>query len=293
MKRIFKTIVIALTATCVLSGCSLVDFSEDCTYYGDVKIRYDWSGLLKGDTKPGEMQTVFYTIGNSAATYSHALKGDTIITGIQEGQYNVLSYNPAEGLTFSEQAGKTVSLPVYRENSKSYTIQAPLLYAAWSDILVQPFESSSCKLVPVSCIQQVMIDFVLIRENLNRDVISLSGELDGVSTYYNLQDMVMGESFACLPYKSIKQPDNNFKANMRVFGLGANSTALNTTSNNLDVSVLLSDGTTYTEAIDLTGTFYGFTSPAIHLTIEIKLSALGMNISLTDWYTVDQGEVEI
>lgn len=293
MKRIFKTILIALTAICILNGCSLVDFSEDCTYYGDVEIRYDWSGLLKGDTKPGEMQSVFYATGNNAASYSHTLRGDTILTGIEEGQYTVLSYNPAEGLTFSEQAGKTVSLPVYRENNKSYTIQAPLLYAAWADILVQPFETSSCKLVPVSCIQQVMIDFVLIKENLDSEVISLSGELDGVSTSYNLQDMVMGESFACLPYKSIKQPDNNFGANMRVFGLGANSTGLITTPNNLGVSILLSDGITYTETIDLTDTFYGFTSPAIHLTVEIRLSALGMNISLTDWYTVDQGKVEI
>lgn len=292
MKRIFKTIVIALTATCILNGCSLVDFSEDCTYYGDVEIRYDWSGLLKGDTKPEEMQTVFYTTGNSAASYSHTLRRDTILTGTQEGQYKVLSYNPAEGLTFSDQA-KTVSLPVYRENNKSYTIQAPLLYAALSDILVQPFETTPCKLVPVSCIQQVMTDFVLIKENLDSDVISLSGELNGVSTCYNLQDMIMGESFACLPFKSVKQPDNNLKANMRVFGLGANSTELNTTPNNLGVSVLLSDGTLYQEIIDLTDTFYGFTSPAIHLTIEIKLSALGMNISLTDWYTVDQGEVEI
>jgi hypothetical protein len=275
------------------TSCSLVDFSEDCTYYGDVNIRFDWSGLLIGDTKPEKMQTVFYATGNNTASYSHTLKGDSVLTGIQEGQYNVLSYNPAEGLTFSEQAGKTINQPVYRENNKKYTIQAPLLYSARSDILVQPFETSSCKLVPISCIQQVRIDFVLIKENLDSEVISLSGELDGVSTSYNLQDMLMGESFACLSYKSVKQPDNNFKANMRVFGLGANSTGLNTPLNTLDVSVLLSDDITYTETIDLTDTFYGFTSPAIHLTIEIRLSALGMNISLTDWYTVDQGEVDI
>lgn len=293
MKRIFKTIAIALAAAFIVSGCSLVDFSEDCTYYGDVKIRYDWSGLLKGDTKPGEMQTVFYATGNSVAGYSYTLKGDTVLTGIQEGQYNVLSYNPAEGLTFSDQAAITASLPIYRENNKSYTIQAPVLYAAKSNVYIQAFETSLLKFYLESCIQQIGIDFVIIKDNLETEVISLSGELDGVSTGYNLSGMLPVDSYAALPFKSIRQKENNFNTNLKVFGLSANTTAYPITGNILGLSLLLSDGTVFNQALDLTETFKSFSSPAIHLTIEIRLSAIGMVVTLTDWYFVNQGEVEI
>jgi hypothetical protein len=300
MKTIFKTIIIPLACCMFLASCSLVDFSEDCTYYGDVKIRFDWSGLLKGDTKPDKMQTTFYgkNVANqmeAGHAYIYTLQGDTLLNDIAEGSYNILSCNPADGISLSNQKGNiTASLPVYRENNKSYTIQAPVLYAGKEKITVQPFETSLLKLQPESCIQQIGIDFVIIRENLDREVISLSGELSGVSTGYSLSGMSPLEAYASLAFKSIRQQENNFNSKLNVFGLSANVMDNDSgIANMLNVSLLLSGGTVYSQDIDLTDTFYGFTSPAIHLTVEIRLSALGINISLTDWYFVDQGEIEI
>jgi len=271
----------------------MIDFSEDCTYYGDVDISFDWSGLLKGDTKPNEMQAVFYTESYPEKIFK--LYGDTLLKEIQEGQYNVLAYNSAEGIsiTGNGKEGVKTSLPVYRQNGKDYTVQAPLLYAAQSDVFAKAFETSHCKLLPQSCTQKIGIDFVVIRENLDSEVINLSGELNGISTGFDLSELTPIDSYAILPFKSTKLQLDNFRTDLQVFGLSANGIKALGSSNKLELSLLMSDGTVFNQYLDLTDTFRGFTSGAIHLTLEIRLSAIGMTVSLTDWYLVDQGEIEV
>lgn len=277
-----------LVISCILlASCSMIDFSEDCTEWGDVEVRFDWSGLLIGDTKPQTMHTAFRS-GNGGEL-SFSLQGDTLLKDMVTGHYQVASYTISEGLAYS---GSVASLPVYSENGKDYTHQAPLLYATNRPLNVVAEQTTLCELRPTSCIQQIGIDFIIIRENMTTQVESLSGDLEGVAIGYDLLAMKALTHYAALPFDADAKGVDRFATNLRVLGLRA-ADSQQSLSNKLNLSLQLTDGTSFREPIDLSGYFKGFTAPSIHITLEIRLSALGMTIMLTDWYTVNQGIIHI
>ncbi|MDP4201136.1 MAG: DUF5119 domain-containing protein [Bacteroidota bacterium] len=274
-------IISSLCLGVLLTSCNLIDFSEKCTYHGNVNVRFDWQNLPTGSAVPKQMRTVFLLDGVPQTAYD--LLGDTLLSSVKAGKYTVLSYNPAMGITIEN---NKASLPVYSKDNTTYTTQAPLLYVAKSDVTVQPFETTLCQLSPKCCTQQINIDFVVIKENINCDLIGLTGELEGVSTGYNLYEGTMKKEFASLPFTSLRLQGNTFTTNLKVFGI-------NSTNNAMTVSLQLSDGAIFTQAIDLKDVFKNFTAPAIQLSLEIHLTGLGMTIDLADWHLVNQGYLEL
>lgn len=292
MKKI--RILFSVISCMLLASCSLIDFSEDCTYTGNVEVKFDWSNLPEGDKVPQLMDTRFY--GKSIPHFGYLLRGDTLLRGIAAGRYEVTVYNRSEGLEYTGLENietAKAQLPVSEQNGNLYTLQAPLLYAANTDIQVLADQTGSCLLYPKSCTRQVFINFILIKEGFDSDVESISGELSGVATGYSFSQKEAVRSSAILPFTSRKITDNNFLAELRVFGMNPNEEGLSEIAKDLELSVSMADKRIFSEHFSLTEIFKDFRSASMYLTLEIRLTAMGMSISITDWHTVDWGEIEL
>lgn len=294
MKKRIKIVCIVLSGLLLFSGCSMIDFSEDCVYNGNVEVRFDWSNLLEGDKQPELMDTRFYT--PALPVRSFMLRGDTLLAEIVADQYQVLAFNAVKGVDFiglgNIQTAKA-QLPVTEKGGKNYTGQAPLLYAAKTDIQVQPYTSAVCELIPKSCIRQVFADFIVINEGFDSNVESISGELSGVATGYSFAEMEAIRSEAWLGFDCIKKKANNFNTSLRVFGMNPTLEGADEITKTMNLSLFMSDGRSFNESIELTRLFSQFTTASMYLIIEIRLSPMGVKISITDWYTVDQGKIEL
>lgn len=292
MKKI--RILFSVISCMLLVSCTLIDFSEDCTYTGSVEVKFDWTNLLEGDKIPHLMDTRFY--GQSIPHFGYLLGGDTLLSEIPAGRYEVTAFNQAEGLEFAglenTETAKAL-LPITEKEGKLYIIQTPLLYAANTNVQVLADQTSSCQLNPKSCIRQVFINFIVIKDGFDSDVESISGELSGVATGYSFSQMEAVRSSAILPFTSRKITYNNLLAELRVFGMNPDEEGLSEITKDLELSVCMEDNQVFSEQFNLTEIFKDFRSASIYLTLEIRLTAMGMKISITDWYTVDQGVIEL
>jgi hypothetical protein len=63
--------------------------------------------------------------------------------------------------------------------------------------------------------------------------------------------------------------------------------------NLLDIALQTSDGNIYKESIDLTNVLNSFTTRIIHITIQIRLGLMGMNVEVTGWDISDGGSIEL
>ncbi len=288
MKQIVKTIFTTVLCLSLVSSCNLIDFEEDCFYTGDVEVIFNWQLLHKGDEKPDLMQTIFYPDNSALASY--LLSGDTLLTGLAAANHEVLAYNRPQGITFHEtdcSCSAYASLDTYTNAGKIYTQNAPKLYAAKREILVPAFERTQCVLAPKPCFQQVFIDFVIIRRNVDTVIESLTGELSGVATSYSFGDMQAMPNEAHLAFTTKETETDNYAAAMRILGMCPG------VSRNLDISLSLAGDRDYRQILDLTGVFENFTAPAIYLTIEIYLTNAGISLSIADWRTGEGGNIDI
>ena len=76
--------ILSLICCMLMASCNLIDFSEDCTYYGDVELKPDWSVLAKDETKP--LLTDIYLL-SPQRNYTYSITSDTLVTGIQAVSY--------------------------------------------------------------------------------------------------------------------------------------------------------------------------------------------------------------
>lgn len=289
-----KIRILFLVISCMLlTSCSLIDFSENCTYSGNVEVRFDWSNLLEGDKVPEWMDARFY--GQSTPLLNYNLSGDTLLTGIPAVRFEVTAFNRTKGLDYTGlenfQTAK-VQLPISEKDGKLYTVQAPLLYAAKTDIQVQAYTSTVCELIPKSCIRQVFVNFIIINDGFS-EVENISGELSGVATGYSFYQKEAIRSSAILPFTSRKIRDNNYLTELQVFGMNPNEEGLAQIPKYLKLSLSMADKRIFSENFSLTEVFKDFKSASMYLTLEIRLTAMGMKISIADWYTVDQGIIEL
>lgn len=271
-----------------LGGCNLIDFEEDCSYRGDVRVIFDWQHLIEGDDRPEEMFTTLYP--DNSALSSYLLTGDTLLTSLAATRHDVLAYNRPENITFHDTdcpCTAYAALSTYTQDEKAYTVNAPALYAARRDITIPAFGETDCVLTSKPCFQQVYIDFVVIRSNMDEGVENLSGELSGVATRYSLDGMQAMEGEAILPFGTQKTGTDKYLAAMRCLGISAQA------ANLLDIELLLTGGSRYESRLDITHLLENFTAPTIYLTIEIRLSHLGVSMSIADWYTGEGGHIEL
>lgn len=288
--------VLSLICCMLMASCNLIDFSEDCTYYGDVEIRPDWSALAKDEIKP--LLTDIYLL-SPQRNYTYSITADTLVTGIQAVSYKVLACNAygLENVTFSGMdcpETAQAQLSTYEENSRLYTLQAPALYAANVDLTVVPFERVVSEPVLKPATRQINIDFVVV-DNSGVGVRAISGELSGIAYRYGFKDLDALESSAWLAFDSKldSEKKNLFSSSLKVFGVNPNKQATGRINNLLDIALQTSDGNIYKESIDLTGVFSGFTTRIIHITIEIRLGLMGMQVEVTGWDVSDGGIIEL
>lgn len=278
---------------CMLfASCSLIDFSEDCIYDGNIDIRFNWNYLLEGDRKPEVMDTWIYT---SHVKYC-SLYGDTVLTKIQEGLHKVLTLNGTQEMELTgmeDMNTAVVMLPVILKDNKTYIGQAPLLYADRKEVLVQAGKTSPCEFIPRSCVQQVIIDFVIPDNGIALKVERITGELSGVQTGYSFKDMRAVPSEAFLTYNARKTKTGIFRSSNFVFGMNPQKGSGYHAENLLQVGLWLSDDSYHDTTIDLTWQFDGFLSPIIHITLEVRLGLMGMETVITSWETGDGGNIEI
>lgn len=290
MKKLVKTIFTTVLCLSLVSACNLIDFEEDCFYTGDVEVIFNWQQLHKGDGKPDLMQTIFYPDNSALASY--LLSGDTLLTGLAATNHEVLTYNRPQGISFHETdcpCTAYAAINTYTDAGKVYTQNAPKLYAAKREILIPAFERTQCVLALKPCFQQVFIDFVIIRNNTDAGIESLTGELSGVATGYSFGDMQAMQSQAYLGFgaKETETETDKYAAAMRVLGMCPG------VSKNLDIHLSLAGDRDYRQNLDLTGVFENFTTPAIYLTIEIYLTNAGISLSIADWRTGEGGNIDI
>lgn len=288
--------VLSLICCMLLASCSLIDFSEDCTYYGDVEIRPDWSALAKDETKP--FLTDIYLL-SPQRNYTYSITSDTLVTGIQAVNYKVLAFNSyqLENISFSgmdcpNTANAEVS--TYEKDGRLYALNAPAFYTVNTNLSIIPFESVICELVLQSAVRQINIDFVVV-DNTDMGVRGISGELSGIAYRYGFKDLDAMESSAWLAFGSeINEEKNNvFSSSLKVFGVNPDKQFAQRTDNLLDIALQTSDSNIYKETIDLTNLFSGFTTRIINITIEIRLSLMGMEVDITGWNVSDGGIIEL
>ena len=288
--------ILSLICCMLMASCSLIDFSEDCTYYGDVEIRPDWSGLEKGDTKP--LLTDIYLL-SPKRNYMYSIVSDTLVTGIQAVSYKVLACNAfgLENISFSGMDCPEMAqaeLSTFEKNSRLYTLQAPAFYAANTDLTVIPFERVVSEPVLKPATRQIDIDFVVI-DNTRMGVSAINGDLSGIAYKYGFKRLDELGSSAWLAFGSVRNEEksNVFSSGLKVFGVNPDKQATGRIDNLLDIALQTSDGNIYKESIDLTTVFSGFTTRMIHITIEIRLGLMGMNVEVTGWDVSDGGSIEL
>ena len=281
----------------LLVSCSLIDFSEDCTYYGDVEIKPDWSGLVKDGTKPA--LTDIYLL-SPQANYSYRISADTLVKGVQAVSYKVLAFNSyglsdisLSGMDCPETA-KAV-LKVSEENGKLYTVQAPAFYAANDDLTVPPFERGLCEPVLKPAVRQINIDFIVLGNGTQTEVKRIDGELSGIPYMYGFKQLDGLESAARLAFitQRNEKKDNVFSSDLRVFGINPDKQGEGRIDNLLDITLQVPDGNTYRETVDLTDVFSDFTTRIINITIEIRLVIMGIEVTITGWNVSDGGVVDL
>ncbi|MBF0647994.1 hypothetical protein IR083_04095 [Dysgonomonas sp. GY75] len=288
--------VLSLICCILLASCNLIDFSEDCTYYGDVEIKPDWSALAEDETKP--LLTDIYLL-SPQRNYTYSITADTLVTGIQAVSYKLLACNSygLDNISFSGMDCPNTAkaeLATFEDRGRLYTVQAPALYTANTDLTVIPFESVVSEPVLKSATRQINIDFVVI-DNTDMGVSSISGELSGIAYKYGFKPLDALESSAWLAFSSVCNEEriNVFSSGLKVFGVNPDKQAVERIDNLLDIALQTSDGNIYRESIDLTNIFNGFTTRMIHITIEIRLGLMGMNVEVTGWDISDDGSIEL
>lgn len=288
--------ILSLICCMLMTSCNLIDFSEDCTYYGDVELKPDWSALANDETKP--LLTDIYLL-SPQHNYTYSITSDTLVTGIQAVNYKVLACNAygLENISFSGMDCPNtaqVELSTYEENDRLYTIQAPSLYAANTHLTVMPFEKVVSEPVLKPATRQINIDFVVV-DNTNTGVNTISGELSGVAYKYGFKELDALGSSAWLAFDSVRNEEkaNVFSSGLKVFGVNPDKQATDRIDNLLDIALQTSDGNTYKESIDLTNVFSGFTTRIIHITIQIRLGLMGMSVEVTGWDVSDGGIIEL
>lgn len=288
--------VLSLICCMLMASCNLIDFSEDCTYYGDLEIRPDWSGLTKGEAKP--VLTDIYLL-SPQRNYTYSITSDTLVTGIQAVSYKVLACNAygLENISFSGMdcpETAQAELSTYEKGGRLYTVQAPALCAANTDLTVIPFERVVSEPVLKPATRQINIDFVVV-DNSGVGVSSINGELSGIAYKCGFKQLDAPESSAWLAFSSVRNEEksNVFSSSLKVFGVNPDKQATGRIDNLLDIALQTSDGNIYKESIDLTNIFNGFTTRIIHITIQIRLGLMGMNVEVTGWNVSDGGTIEL
>lgn len=288
--------ILSLTCCVLMASCNLIDFSEDCTYYGDVEIRPNWSVLAKDETKP--LLTDIYLL-SPQRNYTYSITSDTLVTGIQAVSYKVLTCNAygLENISFSGMDCPNTAqaeLSTWEENGRLYTLQAPALYAANTDLIVIPFERVISEPVLKPATRQINIDFAVV-DNSGVGVSSINGELSGIAYKYGFKQLDALGSSAWLAFGSVPNEEkaNVFSSGLKVFGVNPDKQATSKIDNLLDIALQTSDGNIYKESIDLTNIFNGFTTRIIHITIQIRLELMGMNVEVTGWNVSDGGTIEL
>lgn len=289
-------ITISVICCILLSSCSLIDFSENCTYYGNVEIKPDWTVLIGGETKPALTDIYFLS---PPVNYRYQISADTLVKDVQAVTYKVLafnSYNLAdihfEDMDCPETA--KAELETYQKDGKLYTLQAPALYVANTNLTVPAFETEVCEPVLQSATRQIHIDFVVV-DNTSTGVNTIDGELSGIAYKYGFKQLEQLESSAWLSFGSVRKAKNEdvFSSRLQVFGVNPDKQVVNKIDNLLDIHLQMSDGSTYRKAIDLTDIFNGFTTHVIHITIQIRLALMGMEVEVTGWNVSDGGTIEL
>lgn len=297
MKSIKKIrLIVSLICSMLMASCNLIDFSEDCTYYGDVEIKPDWSGLAQNDTRPA--LTDIYLL-SPQRNYMYSITSDTLVTDVQAVSYKLLAYNSygLENISFSGMDCPNTAkaeLSISEDNGRLYMVQAPALYAANTDLTVIPFERVVSEPVLKPATRQINIDFVVI-DNSGVGVNSINGELSGISYKYSFKQLDALESAAWVSFETKRNADksNMFSSTMKVFGVNPDKQSEGKIDNLLDIALETSSGNTYREAIDLTNVFNGFTTRIINITIEIRLGLMGMEVAITGWNVSDGGIIEL
>lgn len=293
-----KHLKITISAICciLLSSCNWIDFSENCTYYGNVEIKPDWSGLTDAETKPS-LTDIYFLSPQVNSRYQ--ISADTLVKDVQAVTYKVLalnSYNLTdihfEGMDCPETA--KAELETYQKDQKLYTVQAPTLYAANTNLTVPAFETVVCEPVLQSAVRQVYIDFVVV-DNTNTGVNTIGGELSGIAYRYGFKQLEQLESSAWLAFGSERNTEksNVFSSYLKVFGVNPDKQASNKIDNLLGIHLQMSDGSAYRKTIDLTDIFSGFTTRVIHISIQIRLALMGMEVEVTGWNVSDGGSIAL
>lgn len=285
---------------CLLfASCSLIDFSDACTYYGQVEIRPDWSGLETAETKPALTDVCLFSACGQSLVYRIAV--DTLVKDVPAAKYAVLAFNACDvehitfpGLDCPLTAG--AELATFTEGGKRYTVQAPDFYAASTGMTVAAFETTVCRPQLQQAIRHIDIDFVMVGDT-GAGINTLSGELSGIAYRYGLSTLEQWESSAWLAFAAARNGDtgngNLLAAHLRVFGVNPDKGGTDRIDNLLDVVLETASGQLFTGGIDLTDILSGFTSRRIHITIEIRLGVMGIDVAVTGWKVSDGGSIEI
>lgn len=288
--------ILSLVCYMLMASCNLIDFSEDCTYYGDVELKPDWSALAKDETKP--LLTDIYLL-SSQRNYTYSITSDTLVTGIQAVSYKVLACNAygLDNISFSGMDCPNTAqaeLSTSEKGSRLYTVDAPALYAANTDLMVIPFERVISEPVLKPATRQINVDFVVV-DNSGVGVSSINGELSGIAYKYGFKQLDELGSSAWLAFGSVRNEEkaNVFSSGLKVFGVNPDKQDTDRIDNLLNIALQTSDGNIYKEAIDLTNVFGGFTTRIIHITIQIRLGLMGMSVEVTGWDVSDGGTIEL
>lgn len=276
MKKI-KTIFLLVSSIFLLSAC---DFSETCHYKGNLAVKLDWKQLPSDATIPDSLLAYFYS--ENSSPFKTIIKKDTLLSDLAAGQQhfvaisNMSGFSIINGDNFSQ---AQIKLSTHEMKGKKYISNAPMLFIDQQELNVLPFETSKCIVTPAPGIQQVNFNFNVLREKGMGFPVSLSGELTGVATSYNLLEKEASTEVATLEFTGDKTTSEKFQKRIRFFGLKKNSFSKNI----LTVNMILTDGYIHSASFDLTDKIAVYSKGVVDCTFLITISQLGMELTITDW----------
>lgn len=277
-----RKLLLAILCILMFASCK---FSEECDYTGNVELTMDWDSLWGNLQKPDSLTALFYREGKFPL--KKTLVGDTTYIGIPSGDTDLLTYNHPSNIEFRSGGSMYDSelyLPTYFEGNIRAVPECPMICSTNGSFTV-PIDGTVKQLVtPLPIVKQLI--FIVNVVKLGGDMGELSSanaSLSGIATGYSLskKEPIRNKATVFFPLERGKK--DTFTHRFFVLGVTPNAPDQEPISNKLSVTVFLDDGESKAVDIDLTELFDQFTSNIFKCEIDIEISAISSDVTISNW----------
>lgn len=277
-----EKLLLAILCILMLASCK---FTEECDYTGNVELTMDWDSLWGNLQKPDSLTALFYREGEFPV--KKTLVGDTTYIGIPSGNTDLFVYNHPSNIELrggGSMYDSELYLPTYFEGNIRAVNECPMICFTNENFKV-PVDGTVKQLVtPLPIVKQLIfiVNVVKLGGNMG-ELSSANASLSGISTGYSLskKEPIRNKATVFFPLERGKK--DTFTHSFFVLGVNPNTPDQQPISNKLTITVFLDDGESKPVDIDLTELFDQFTSNILKCEVDVEISAISSNVTISNW----------